>query len=96
MRQFQREVLCGQAFRKVPRGVESPEGGEGGERGREPGSGRIVGGRGACGAEGSKPPPVTAVDVNHWEAGLACEDGGGGRVKAVGDPTADPMPEGVH
>ena len=39
---------------------------------------------------------MTAVDIDRWEAGLACEDGGRGRVKAVGDPSADPMPEGVH
>ena len=37
-----------------------------------------------------------AIDINRWEAGFAREDGGGGRVKAVGDPSADPMPEGVH
>ena len=56
----------------MSRGVESPKGGEGGEGGGEPGSGRIVGGRGACDAEGGQSPPVTAIDINRWEAGLTC------------------------
>ena len=77
-------------------GVEGPKGGKGGEGGGEPGSGGIVGGGGACDVEGSQPPSVTAVGFNRWEAGFACEDGGGGGVIAVGDPSADPMPEGVH
>ena len=80
----------------VSREVECPQGGEGGEGGREPGSSRIVGGRGACDAEGSLPPSVTAIDINRREAGLACKNGGGGRVEAVGDQSADPMPERVH
>ena len=80
----------------MSRGVEGPKGGEGGEGGREPGSSRIVGGRGACDAEGSQPPSVTAIDINRREAGLACENEGGGRVEAVSDPSADPMPERVH
>ena len=80
----------------MSRGVEGPKGGERGEGGGEPGSGRVMGGRGACDPEGSQPLPVTAVDIHRWEAGLACEDGGGGRVEFVGDPSADSMPEGVH
>ena len=80
----------------MSRGVEGPKGGEGGEGGGEPGSGRVVGGRGAHNAEGSQPPPVAAIDIYWWEAGFPYEDRGGGRVRAVGDPSADPMPEGVH
>ena len=39
---------------------------------------------------------AAAVGINWWEAGFACKDGGGGRVEVVGDPSADPMPKGVH
>ena len=39
---------------------------------------------------------MKAVGIDRREAGFACEDGGGGRVEVVGDPTADPVPEGAH
>ena len=55
-----------------------------------------MGGQSARDRKGSQPSPVAAVGINRREAGLACEDGGGGRVEVVGDPSADPMPEGVH
>ena len=90
------KVVGGQPLRELSRGVEGPKGGEGGEGGGEPGSSRIVSGRGARNTEGSQPPPVAAIDINWWEAGFACEDRGGGLVEAVGDLSADPMPEGVH
>ena len=60
----QREVVGGQPLREVSRGVEGSKGGEGGEGGEEPGSGRVVGGRGTCDAESCKPPPVATVDIN--------------------------------
>ena len=80
----------------MSRGVEGSKGGERWEQGREPGGGGVVGGRGTRDSEGSKPPPVAAVGVNGREAGLACDDGGGDRVEVVSDPSAYPMPEGVH
>ena len=92
----QRKVVGGQPLREVSRGVEGSKGGERGERGGEPSSGGVVGRWSARDSEGSQSSPVAAVDVNKWEAGFACEDGGGGRVEVVGDPSADPMPEGVH
>ena len=55
-----------------------------------------MGGCSARDPEGSQPSPMAAVGIDGWEAGLACEDGGGGRVEVVGDPSANPVPEGVH
>ena len=53
-------------------------------------------GRGAGNPEGSQRSSVLAVGVDRRKAGLTCEDRGGGRVKGVGDPSADTVPEGVH
>ena len=39
---------------------------------------------------------MVAVGIDGLEAGLACDDGGGGRVEVVGDPSAYPMLKGVH
>ena len=70
----------------MPRGVEGSEGGERGEGGGEPHGGGVVGGGGTRDPEGSQPSPVAAVDVNGWEAGLAGEDGGRGRVNYLECP----------
>ena len=50
--------------------------------------------RSACDRQGGSPSPVGAVDIDRWEAGFACEYGGGGRIDVVGDPSADSVPEG--
>ena len=76
--------------------VEGPKGEEGGEGGGETGRCRVVGEGGARNAEGSQPSPVAAINIHRWEAGFGCENGGGGRVKVVGDPSADSVPEEVH
>ena len=55
-----------------------------------------MGGRGACDSEGGQSSSVTAIGVDGRETCFACKDGGGGPVEVVGDPSAYPMPEGVH
>ena len=55
-----------------------------------------MGGWGTCHPECGQLAPVAAVGIYRREAGLACEDGGGGRVEIVGDTPADPVPEGTH
>ena len=55
-----------------------------------------MGGWGACDSEGGQPSSVAAIGVDGRQACFACEDGGGGRVDVVGDPSAYPMPKGVH
>ena len=60
------------------------------------GRGWVVG-RGVAGnAQGRKPPEVLAVRGDGWKARFASEDGGRGRVEAVGNPSARSVPEGVH
>ena len=55
-----------------------------------------MGGGGTCDPEGGQSSSVAAVGIDGREAGLGCEDGGGGQVEVVSDSSADPMPEGVH
>ena len=68
---------------------------EGKEAGSLAAAGLWVGG-GASDSEGDQSSSVTAVGVYGWEACFACEDGGGGRMEVVGDPSTYPMPKGVH
>ena len=68
---------------------------EGKEGGSLAAAGVWVGG-GACDPEGCQSSSVAAVGIDGREAGLACKDGGGGRVEVVSAPSADPMPEEVH
>ena len=90
------KVYRGEALGVVPRGVLGPVDRERGEGSREPGCRRVVGGGSACHTEGRQPSPVLAIRINRWEARLPSKDRRGGRVEAVGDPSARPVPERVH
>jgi len=90
------EVNGGEAYSKVPGRVLGPEGGEGGERQRESGQGRVGVWGGAGDSEGGKVLFVSAVGHNGGEASLPGQDGGRGRERVVCGPSLDPVPEAVH
>ena len=90
------EVHRGEALGVVPRGVLGSEDREGGEGGGQAGGRRVMGGGGASYAQGSESPPVPAVDSDGRETCLARKYGGGRGIKTIGDPSARPVPEGVH
>jgi len=90
------EVDGGEAFREVPGRVLGSEGGERGERWRESCRRlvRIWGGAGH--PKGGQSSLVPAGRDNGGEAGLAGQNGGGGRVEVVRCPSLDSVPEAVH
>jgi len=90
------EVYGGEAPRKVSGRVVSSKGGEGGERWRESSRSWVGLWGGAGHPKGGQSSSVFAVRDDWGEACFACQDRGGGGVKAVGCPSLDPVPEAVH